>query len=169
MKKVRLIITYDCNKNCTGCCNKNWKYAPPKIAYSWDLLKFDEIYITGGEPMLVYDNMVGLVQFIKKNSAAKIFLYTAYPYPKYKFLNILRLIDGTTVTIHDKLDAHKFFHLKYFDLKIKNKSMRLNVFGGGIIPNQNLWEIKFIEWVKDCPLPDGEVLMRLNNLYEVKH
>lgn len=33
MRTARLMVTYDCRRNCEGCCNKNWKYDPPVPNY----------------------------------------------------------------------------------------------------------------------------------------
>lgn len=30
MKKARLLFTNECNRNCKGCCNKNWNGEPAK-------------------------------------------------------------------------------------------------------------------------------------------
>ena len=45
------------------------------------------------------------------------------------------------------------------------KSLRLKVFKGVDVSgiDLSLWDVKDnIEWIKDCPLPEDEVLMRYN-------
>jgi hypothetical protein len=78
---------------------------------------------------------------------------------------VLDKADGLTVTLHTQQDVAKF---KAFDRYIlppvrRRKSLRLNIFKGvdlkGYKPEG--WVIKDgIEWIKNCPLPEGETLMR---------
>ncbi len=47
--KARLLFTNDCNRNCKGCCNKNWTGDPAQLITINELEDYDKIYITGGE------------------------------------------------------------------------------------------------------------------------
>ena len=49
-KTARVIITYDCPRDCQSCCNKHIGDVP-QVKFE-DLLSYEEIVITGGEPML---------------------------------------------------------------------------------------------------------------------
>lgn len=46
MKKLRLLLHEECNRNCKGCCNKDWDLNALEIED--DFTDYDEILITGG-------------------------------------------------------------------------------------------------------------------------
>ena len=54
MKKLRLLLTENCNRECKGCCNTDWdiKNLPEISADEIINENFDLIMITGGEPLL---------------------------------------------------------------------------------------------------------------------
>lgn len=47
--KARVIVTMKCNRKCKGCCNEHLGEIN-RVAFG-DLFKYDEISITGGEPI----------------------------------------------------------------------------------------------------------------------
>lgn len=173
MKKLRLLLFSDCTKSCPGCCNKDWDLISLPICKSYDV--FNEIILTGGEPMMNPSLIKKTVQEIRKqNSKAKIYMYTANV-SVYDIYELFILLDGITVTLHDKSDVNPFINFvnnistsPYKELK---KSLRLNVFQGvdlfeNLDSGENFdlkrWEIKDnIKWIKHCPLPQDEVFMRL--------
>ena len=90
-----------------------------------DAKGYDSIYITGGEPMLYPEQLRKLVVNLKgDNSNIKIYLYTALPYPKDDFLEILNIIDGCTVTLHNYDDRKKFIENGYNKMNFTGKKMR---------------------------------------------
>jgi len=163
MKKLRLLFTQDCNRNCEGCCNKDWDLdSLPKCT---DYSKYDEILITGGEPMLYPDRLDFLINKIRKESEAKIYIYTAKPTHVLIYWIKESKIDGITLTIHkeDDVDTFYLFNLLLTALGgYDDKSLRLNVFKGINTPDtKNRWKAKSnMEWIKDCPLPKDEVFMK---------
>lgn len=170
-KKLRLLLWEECNRNCIGCCNKDWDLENLEIEN--DFTQYDEIYLTGGEPMLYPDKLVRVILDIKIiNRDAKIYIYTTKTNPLKDLMNVLFFVDGLTVTLHeqkDVLDFHLFnMHVKAIleQLKIydaKKKSLRLNVFKGIDLSGLDLdkWDLKDnIEWIKDCPLPKDEVFKK---------
>ena len=159
MKRARLIFTTDCNRNCKGCCNKNWKYAPPRDISFDELLTYNEIIITGGEPMLYINELTTLIRRLKAHDK-RIIVYTAMPKSYEIFNSILQLIDGITLTIHTKNDFKTFISMGLDKINIIDKSLRLNVFPNIELINDN-WSIKKLVWIKDCPLPSGEELVKL--------
>lgn len=51
-KTARVIVTFGCNRKCPGCCNSQLpEYRT--IHSDEELMKYQEIVITGGEPMLI--------------------------------------------------------------------------------------------------------------------
>jgi organic radical activating enzyme len=125
---------------------------------------YDEIVITGGEPLLVPLRVLNLVQKIRGQTDAKIYMYTAMLDSTFLVLAVLSQLDGITVTLHEQDDVYDFHRLDDSLTKFdaENKSLRLNVFKGidyGT-PKAN-WVIKDnIDWIKNCPLPENEVLMK---------
>ena len=172
MKKARLITTYDCPKNCEGCCNKNWKYTSAvKITSVKSLIDYDEINITGGEPMLLGVGLLDLVfELINQNrdKQQNLYLYTALAddktIPLYKVL--IRVLTGITFTIHDEEDIDNFIKLNNVLLEMNPElSLQLHVFDNLLLKfpvvDLSLWKVKSMIWIKDCPLPKDEVLYEL--------
>jgi len=176
MKKLRLLITTKCHKNCDGCCNKDWDLSGLPVCN--DYSQYGVIMFTGGEPMLNIARTLKIALEIKEaNPTAYLYVYTALMYPDWGLMSLLlRVIDGITLTIHDQRDANGFvfYHNKiYQETRLVSKvySLRLNVFKDcNLFPIEmpvketevyDTWDVRDnIEWIKDCPLPDGEIFMR---------
>ena len=159
---ARLLFTNDCNRNCKGCCNKNWIGDKPKEISFSELLEFEEIYITGGEPMLYVEKLKDLINRLKRYNK-KVYLDTALPYPLIDFKTILQMVDGCTLTLHSIQDYKNFKAFELDKIDYPNKSLRLNVFPK-IKMTSSVWDIRPKVWIKDAPLPNGEVLVSLNGL-----
>ncbi len=172
--KLRLLLWPDCGKSCPGCCNKDWDLTALPIATN--LIPFSEIILTGGEPMLYPDLLQRVIGEIQATThSPKIFLYTANTKNYNKLIDILTVINGVTITLHDPEDVTDFIRLIEEMNKINeinshwldDKSLRLHVFedvDASAIENINLsdiWNIKGnIRWIENCPLPADEVFMR---------
>jgi organic radical activating enzyme len=162
VSKVRLLITRKCFKNCSGCCMKDWKETIKSVTLS-ALSNYREVYITGGEPMLFPIQLALLIRSLKVQ-AHKVYLYTALPYPKHIFIPIMDMLDGASITLHDVNDF-RMFNLSPYHNMFKDKSMRLNDFNLSeySIKCADNWDVRKKIWLKDCPLPDGEDFVQLNN------
>ena len=165
MKKLRLLLTDMCDRDCPGCCNNDWDLGSLPIADTF--AGYDEIMITGGEPMMCPYGLITAIGEIRRQTAMPIYLYTARTSDIQLFLSILGLIDGVCVTLHDLGDVIDFQALavKIPETFKEHKSLRLNVFKGLDISHMDIeldgWAVKRdIEWIKNCPLPEGEVFMR---------
>ena len=181
---LRLLVTENCNKDCSGCCNKQNQFANIESLNlglshrsNWDYLRsFKEILLTGGEPMLYPESLKDIIFNIRTyHPSVKIYLYTAF-IPGPVIMDILELVDGITLTLHDKKDVEGFIAfnttLAHNPLYTLNKSFRLYAFKE-IYPEYyrfkeflnvkaKLWEIRHnIEWKNNCPLPDHEVIRKL--------
>jgi organic radical activating enzyme len=163
MKKLRLLFTEKCNKKCEGCCNKDWNIEDLPICNSYS--DYEEILITGGEPMLFVDELLLLIKNIREKSLySKIYLYTAYVAELEK---VLPYIDGVTITLHEQNDYLEFKN--FLDRNIpslyywRHKSLRLHIFKGIEFKYiTELFKVKSnIEWIKNCPLPQDEIFMRV--------
>jgi len=168
MKKLRLLLFEECGRNCEKCCNKFWDLTAIPICTSY--ADYDEIMLTGGEPML----RPGLVrqtitEIREENTQTKIYMYTALCINVYWIQYLLELLDGINLTIHTNnlTDIEDFVTLNNFlhpSMK-ERKSLHLNLFEGVKLPkdiNLEGWKVRDeIKWRTDCPLPKDEVLMRL--------
>lgn len=168
-KSLRLIVTEKCGRNCEGCCNKDFDLKRyPRISYldACDN-EYDQILITGGEPMLFPEKVRNLLYGIGFNKR-NICLYTATSCSPDKLGMVLfgTPLTGLTFTIHDNKGIQDFLKIKYL-CETWGKSLRLNIFINELtdIPPMNLykWDVKFVEWIKDCPVPENEDLMLLED------
>jgi len=165
MKKLRLLLWEDCPKKCEGCCNKDWdlKSLPQVKDYS----PYDKIMLTGGEPLMYPDKLYKIIKEIRKaNIFANLIVYTSILESDI-FFKVLDLVDGITVTIHTPSQVADLVSINLQLLKqdwmLTRKSLRINVFRGVEVGHINLrgWKGKAnIEWIKNCPLPEGEVFYR---------
>lgn len=173
--KARVIVTLDCNKNCVGCVNKDEDFKSPKVLTRVDdLLKYDEIIITGGEPLLIPEKVYEFITLlnIKKKYRGRIYLYTSY-FPKEKAIacqSIMTQIDGLTFTLHAVSTDKDITELKQlsesnFLKQFKDKSFRLfiddRLYAKYDFSNINLsnWSvIRRLQWQEHCVLPSNEEL-----------
>ena len=167
--KLRLLITPDCNRNCVMCCNKNFDLdSLPSIEQADEFAQYSEISITGGEPMLVYDKLRETLMYIMEYGDFKgqINLYTAMPdhpkiYDLFRRCNI-------TFTIHDKKALIDVLAV-HDNAPINNRSVRVKLAPAvhryfklmDKLIDDVMWEVEKFDWIEDCPLPDGEVFMRI--------
>ena len=172
MKTLRLILTYDCPRNCPGCCNKQGPFRPENVV-KWNgrLDRYNMVIITGGEPLMYPFTLLEHATHMKRERPdLKLVLYTAKIDEPDVIENMLNYFDGITITIHNQADVDDFRRLNFQLLRRKrwiqdnNKSLRLNVFEGIdlLTVNDSLWKIKKdIVWIPDCPLPGHEVIRRM--------
>ncbi len=163
MKKLRLVMFEECNRACVGCCNNDWDLKGLDVVT--DFHNYDEILLTGGEPMLKPMLIIETVNRIRKQTNAPIFMYTAKSKRALDLVAVLHCLDGITLTLHEQYDVKPFIELNNIITKIGiTKSLRLNVFEGIDIAgiDLSLWNVKDnMVWMKDCPLPADEIMKRL--------
>ena len=167
MKKLRLLMTSVCLKSCEGCCNKDYNLSKlPKVSH----LNYDEILLTGGEPMLYPDAVISVAKLIRAvNPNTKIYLYTSkFDVIEWKFMEALNVLHGITCTLHTQEDAVHFANILHYIQQLgyaKHKSLQLHIFKGVDIDSVvqfnrtwlRDWKVKEnIEWIENCPLPEGE-------------
>lgn len=163
--KLRLLLLEECNRNCQGCCNKDWdlKSLPPCKDFSG----YEMIMLTGGEPMLYPWLVKGVSQIIRKQTDTPIILYTAKVDDIKESYDVLHYIDGMTITLHEQKDVFPLINFSRIEsYSSAARSLRLNIFKGVEFDWKNTldsyWQVKDnIEWIKNCPLPKDEVFMRL--------
>lgn len=176
-KKLRLLVTTYCPNNCPLCCNKGWDFSKLPVVDRWD---YEEVMITGGEPLTFIPDIVFLIEDIRAIQYAmgvnsKIYVYTAIA-DKGNFFPALEVADGIVYTPHSKEDVKKFINLNHILLQdprwSANKSLRLNLFPNikAMLPegtDLSKWQVKDIEWIENCPVPKGEDFRRINKLWEL--
>jgi len=69
MKKLRLICTYECNRSCKGCCNKQSSFTQDNIPtlarekFLHEIDNYKQVIITGGEPCLFLPELHTLIGY----------------------------------------------------------------------------------------------------------
>lgn len=175
-KKLRLLVTTKCPNKCPMCCNNSWDFDKLPVVDRWN---YDEIMITGGEPLLFTNKLVSELLslddvFDIMGVNPKIYIYTADC--TLNVAEILYYIDGVVLTPHKESDIESFIRLNSYLLshrdfnEVKGASLRLNLFPDmkALLPkdiNLSLWQVKDMEWIKDCPVPEGEDFRRIAKLW----
>ena len=179
MTKVRLVLWKDCHQRCAGCCNKDWDIDNLPVVTAEHLANASKVLLTGGEPLLYPIKVHDVVRWLRTEyPGLKIYVYTAKIWPINWPMHLLAAVDGMTITVHNSKSANlrvdelgQFVSLlrKPENRFLLNRSLRLNLFKGvdlgGI--NVSMFKVKKdIEWIPNCPLPDGEVLVRLGERWK---
>lgn len=167
---ARLIVTYDCERNCPGCCNKNGSVKAREIYSVMELSEYKEIVITGGEPFLRPKNLLDFIRRLKKvNRRCKVYIYTACLYLDV-YDRILNLVDGITVTLHAEATDEDIRDLKYMSEHLWGEMIDMRLFiDTRVYDRYNLRNIKMetwdvvrkLEWKEVCDLADNEELLYL--------
>ena len=172
MKKARLIITMDCPRKCPGCCNEypSMKALMQPVRLD-QLAEYDEVMITGGEPMLYPERIKTVVAALRSQRKERsIFMYSALY--RAEFWELLPLLDGVHYTIHENPSIADIHGFDYFQMGIRNNphgSYRLYIDQRVSLPviiQPNLWcRVEIKPWLdeRDCPLPEGESLLVLQD------
>lgn len=175
-KKLRLLVTANCPNRCPMCCNKQFKFDEIPVV---DRLDYDEIMITGGEPMLYPENLERLCKSIREVTAQmgrkpKIYLYTARCSWRNFERAINHYVDGVVFAPHSKDDIAFFREINNNLLKKVRygyeieQSLRLKVFPevrDALPENLKCWQVQASEWIENCPLPEGEDFRRVSRLW----
>lgn len=177
-KKLRLLLTTRCPNKCPMCCNNSWDFSRLPVVERWN---YEQIMFTGGEPLLCMDKLCALADSVRTITSAmgtepKLYVYTALC-DWGKLNRVLDHVDGIVLTPHSKESAEAF--KKFNELvnantilannPLKSKSLRLNLFPDikEYLKNEDLsgWQVKDMQWIKDCPVPEGEDFRRVALLW----
>jgi pyruvate-formate lyase-activating enzyme len=156
---ARVIVTYDCNRKCPGCCNTTYDKVIPVLTSHAELIRYDDIVITGGEPMLFPDEVLSLIKRIRNATFGRnIYLYSSFWNGTEKHLDVLRAVNGITFTLHAECNDKDVKALK--DLSrdlISSDSNRLiidnRVYDRYDLSNIDLsrWNvIRKLQWKDEC-------------------
>lgn len=174
-RKLRLLVTSDCPNACPLCCNKQFDIKDIPVVDNWN---YEEIMITGGEPLLYPNRLEKLCKAIREvteqmGSRPKIYLYTARPEWSSFERAVNYYADGIVVAPHSVTDI-KYFRqtnnnlLKHRYGKYLECSLRLKVFPevrDALPENLKCWKVEHTEWIENCPLPVGEDFRRVSELW----
>lgn len=173
---ARVIVTMECNRNCPGCCNTIEGFSPRETTFQ-DLLKYEEIIITGGEPMLISEYCLEFVHRLRyAGFKGKIYLYCASNKinKRWSDASLIKEVDGITYTIHEnptKRDLQMFLDLCNFIKENSIVSPRLHIDSRvkGIEKQfpEVIWEsvteiwdeIKYFDWKSECPVIETEDIL----------
>ena len=177
--KARLIITFDCPRKCTYCCNSYNRVMAQaeRIEDLGALAGLQEVMITGGEPLLYPAKTEAIMWEIRERIPnIKIYLYTALY--REAMRDILPLVDGVQYSIHEQATSADFYGLFRFQELIAGywrtgRSFRLYVDAkAGLQPQcirRELWDrVEVKSWLtedeimaqnKHDGLPEGERLL----------
>ncbi len=167
-KIARLIITLDCNKKCSYCCNTPKMLASATRINNLSALKnYDGICITGGEPMLNPNRTANII--VELSSYNKpLYLYTALFHPElYTIIPFLKGIQYTLHTGCTDIDLQSLLYMEGLIPQFPEKSYRLYIQKDidqqiHIVPS--FWDrLEIKDWIEDCPLPKNETLFILES------
>lgn len=161
MRKLRLVVTQQCDRACPGCSNNGRDLDALPVCTNF--MGYEEILLTGGEPMLEVDRVRRLIHRIRRQGHfGPIILYTALPTRALQALLHIYL-DGVTITLHKQSDVAMFRAFARELDCVSSKSLRLKIFEGVDIGDLDVtrWDVRTLDWIENCPLPEGEVFMRI--------
>lgn len=127
-KKLRLLVTTDCHNSCEMCCNKQFDFDTLPVVDRFD---YDEVMITGGEPLKDGKLTLKTVNTIKSirdiwelmgNKDGKIYIYTASEY-YFGLVKCVQLVDGIVYTPHN---LNELVTLKKFTNYIVKYTVKYN-------------------------------------------
>lgn len=177
MKKIaRVIVTYDCSRNCQKYCNQHIKDVPE--VHFEDLLEYEELVITGGEPMLIGPRVVEMIHRLRAAGyKGLIWLYSAdINVNRWPDIAVLKEVSGITYTFHYEYiqkDIMALKRLTEYLSAIDTSNMHNRLIIDSRLLNEFNWEdiipgmgsdswdcIRWLEWKTDeCPIPDNEELV----------
>ena len=167
-KTARVIITFGCDRACEYCVNK-YAYIINQAVRIKDLnqlIGFDEIVITGGEPLLYIERTRNILMNLEYGMVPNVkkYLYTAIFNPNMHM--IIDYLDGITYTVHTDHDEDQlaFDNFEDFIRIHNNKSYRLAIsptLENAFLFYPFLWkEIKIKDWKEEdrCEILKHETL-----------
>ena len=170
-RKARLILTFDCPRRCPNCANTQIQDldAVPRIDSIEALDDYDEVILTGGEPMLDAGATVSFAQGLKERKQDRIvYAYAALWSPFIR--GLLRVVDGLHYTIHTPTTSADIEGLVSVEREVAvarrrrpELSCRLYVQADVSVPvpiTPSLWtRVEIAPFKEDCPVPADETLL----------
>lgn len=194
-KRCRLLLTAKCPNSCPLCCNKQFDLVKDipvinRLDYDEFILTGGEPLQFPESVIEIIHNVSAVTGYM--GTTPKFYLYTSICNPSI-WDKILPYLNGITYTTHTGSNAKELVQLigvlknltSGYDSflpnlsLINNKSIWLNLFpeAKDLIDTElalshyswddiaNYFRIKPMEWQENCPVPEGEDLVRINNLF----
>jgi hypothetical protein len=136
------------------------------ISNLYNLRVYDEINLTGGEPMLDIDKTIRIARYFKEGGLT-VYCYSAAL--NWRINELLPFVDGLHYTIHKEAvpqDAHDLHSLQNILERFPGKSYRLYIVAGAeptLTIKLALWSrIELKPWIAegDCPLHEDLFIFR---------
>jgi len=170
--KARVLITEECNRRCSGCCN-TYSQIMRHAQYIGSLMdlpqELDEIMITGGEPMLYPEKTQRIAGELRdRYPSSRLYLYSSLYHDNLE--NIIPTLDGFHYTIHEGAKERDLTLLDRLQGLLQrhkedwsDKSFRLYVDDRVDLPVRivpNVWsQVRISKWLTEQELlkqqPDG--------------
>ena len=179
-KTARVIITFQCQRSCRGCCNTYSHIMKHAVCIDniTALCGHDTICITGGEPLLEPDRTLEIIAEIRRQYPQTIvYLYSALYIER--MAEIIKAVDGIHYTLHEGATEQDIDGFQHFQELISgeccNKSFRLYIdprVKHSVLVQPHLWRrIEVKPWmseedliaVQPNGLPINETLFILKN------
>lgn len=172
MRIARVIVTWDCNRDCDFCVNKDPKIlAQVGTCGIADLKDYDQVILTGGEPLLYPKQLIAIIEQLREQTPAEkqqVILYSALHTPW--MCRVVDRLDGVHFALHTPLKPVDLKGFEYFQEMISlyegsDKTFRLYIepritYPITIVPSR--WDrVEVKPWLEECPLPEGEELFQL--------
>jgi len=62
---ARIVMSFKCNRKCKGCCNQIMDFEH-QLAKIEEIKDYEQVFITGGEPMLYPGRLMEVIDILKK-------------------------------------------------------------------------------------------------------
>ena len=194
-KRCRLLLTAKCPNNCPLCCNKQFSLERDvpvidRLDYDEFILTGGEPLKFLTSVIETIHNISAVTDYMGINP--KFYLYTSICNPII-WNEILPYLNGITYTTNTRSNAQELIRLigvlknlnaGYDEVlpnlcNIQNKSVWLNLFpeAKDLIDTElamtsyswndisRYFRVKPMEWLENCPVPEGEDFRRINNLW----
>jgi hypothetical protein len=105
---ARVIVTRKCNRECLKCVNDQQQESIRILESDEELSGYDEIIITGGEPLLFPQKLHRFIENTHKlNRWKRVILYTTAP-DYFALMRLRRHFVGITISLYTDEDVRRF-------------------------------------------------------------
>lgn len=126
-KKIHLLVTNLCTRNCPNCCNKCYSLNDIPVVTEDELKHCETLFLTGGEPF-EFCNPNALAKYYKEHysNIKQVIVYTNVSefFEYVKQGGYLTFIDGLSISIKSKADFHIWNNM-VMNIGFEVKLMRL--------------------------------------------
>lgn len=128
VKKIHLMVTNLCTRNCPNCCNKCYSLNDVPVVTDDELEQCETLFLTGGEPFEFCD-VDALARYYKKHylNIEKVIVYgNVREFAIYLDCKDLKYVDGVSLSIKTNFDLEYWNNFVYPLIKHSDKCKNLN-------------------------------------------